>query len=61
MEEFKRIICTCDKNECPYHKEHCCLGEIDIRSLNGEVPLKEKHCCKQKNSHKVIGVLEEAA
>lgn len=61
MEEFKRIICTCDKNDCPYHKEHCCLGEIDTRSLNGIVPLIEKHCCKQKKSHKVIGVLEEAA
>lgn len=60
QEDFRRVICICTRAECPYHKEHCCLGEIDIRSLNDEVPLKEKHCCKQKNSIKVIGVLEAA-
>ncbi len=58
---FRRVICSCNKEECPYHKEHCCLGEIDIRSLNGKVPLREKHCCKQKNSIKVEGILEKAA
>ena len=58
MEEFKRVICTCSMEVCPYHKDHCCLGEIDIRSLNGIIPLKEKHCCKAKKSLKVIGVLE---
>lgn len=57
MEEFKRVICTCGKDVCPYHKDHCCLGEIDIRSLNGKIPLKEKHRCKVKNSKEVIGVL----
>jgi len=57
MEEFKRVICSCSKDECPFHRDHCCLGEIDIRSLNGKIPLKEKHCCKVKNSRKVIGVL----
>lgn len=46
MEEFKRVICTCGKAECPFHKDHCCLGEIDVRSLNGKIPLKEKHKCK---------------
>lgn len=57
MEEFKRVICSHGKAECPYHKGHCCLGEIDVRSLNGRIPLRERHCCKQKNSLKVIGVL----
>lgn len=57
MEEYKRVICIFGRTECPYHKDHCCLGEIDIRSLNGSIPLKERHCCKKKNSLKVIGVL----
>lgn len=57
MEEFKRVICKCGKAECPFHKDHCCLGEIDVRSLNGKIPLKEKHKCKMKNSKEVIGVL----
>ena len=57
MEEFRKVVCICDKDKCPYGKEHCCLGEIDVRSLNNAVPLKEKHCCKIKGSKKVIGVL----
>lgn len=61
QEIFRRVICNKSKQECPYHKDHCCLGEIDVRSLNDEVPLTEKHCCKQKSSIKVIGVLEKAA
>lgn len=60
MEEFRRVVCVCTKEECPYHKSHCCLGEIDVRSLNGNVPLIEKHCCKMKNSKKVLGKLEAA-
>ena len=57
MEEFKKVVCNCNKGECPYGKEHCCLGEINVRSLNGDVPLKEKHRCKAKHSKEIIGVL----
>lgn len=57
MEEYQRVICSCNRDECPYKKEHCCLGEINTGSLNGDIPLKEKHKCKVKNSKEVIGVL----
>ncbi|MBQ7200201.1 MAG: hypothetical protein IJS24_02365 [Eubacterium sp.] len=57
MEKYERIICKCGKAECPYNKDHCCLGEIDTRCLNDDYPLIEKHCCKLKNSRKVIGIL----
>ncbi len=60
-EFFRRVICMCDVEDCPYHKKHCCLGEIDIRCLNNSFPLREKRCCKKKNSIKVIGILEKAA
>ena len=57
MENFKKIVCKCNRQECPFGKEHCCLGEIDPKSLNEKVPLVERHCCKKKNSRKVIGTL----
>ena len=57
MEEYKKIVCVCGCRECPYGKSHCCLGEIDPRSLNDKVPLRERHCCKKKSSRKVIGTV----
>lgn len=59
MEEadYCRVICECGKDECPYKKDHCCLGEIDIRSLNGKVPLRERHKCNVKSSLMVFGRL----
>ena len=57
MNKYKRIVCSCSYKECPYKKEHCCLGEINIDSLNGVIPLKARHCCKVKHSKKVFGML----
>ena len=57
-EIYRRVVCSNSKEDCPYNKNHCCLGEINIRSLNGFIPLSEKHCCKRKNSKMVIGILQ---
>lgn len=60
MEEvYTKIVCECGRQECPYQKEHCCLGEIDIRSISRNFPLRERHCCKVKHGRKVIGILDE--
>lgn len=58
IEKFERIICTYGKTECPYGRDHCWLGEIDVRCLNGIIELKERHCCKKKKNLKVIGKLK---
>ena len=58
MEEcFKKIVCVCNRQECPYGKSHCCLGEVDYRCISDKVPLRERHCCKVKHGKKVIGTL----
>ncbi len=57
MDTYKRIVCSFGYEECPYRKNHCCLGEINVDSLNGIIPLRERHCCKVKSSRKVFGTL----
>lgn len=59
MEEpdYRKVICECGRDECPCKKDHCWLGEIDVRSLNGKVPLQERHKCKHKKGLMVIGRL----
>lgn len=59
MDTYIRIVCSCSYKDCPYKKNHCCLGEININSLNGIVPLKARHCCKVKHSKRVIGILNK--
>ena len=51
--EFVRIYCQ-EKN-CPYHKSHCCLCEVDASSVKQEPNLTTRNKCKQKNSKVVLG------
>ena len=55
--EFKKIICSQNVDQCPYHLAHCWLGEIDSRSLNDSVPLLERLPCRKKKSRLVICIL----
>ena len=57
---FKRIICSNTKDQCPYQLEHCCLGEINVNSLNDKEPLICRLPCRMKKSRKVICILEAA-
>lgn len=61
--EFIEI--RCQETNCPYHKQHCCFGEISAESIHNQ-EIIERHKCKhakEKDKHKyvIIKISDEVA
>ncbi len=62
MEEnhFGKLICKCTKEDCPYHLEHCLLGELDAPGMEDTDSVTGRLECRKKKSRKVLCMLKAA-
>ena len=58
MEEYIKAICIYGLGECPYHKSHCCLCEVELNSISADEAINIRHKCKIKGSRKVQAILQ---